>query len=117
MRWPRISLAILAFTSVVGCGFVWRTRSHDVRAVEAASASATADSKTPGTPTPVEDTDRTNTPAEISTYPVYAAHPEDAAPATPIENADRLDYYFSTTARTTIAVCATKRCVGGTAAW
>lgn len=75
-------------------------RSED-QEVAAIRSETTAPSKPDTKPPPaqhveIQDSGRPPEPAPIATYPAYTAHPEDAelGPIA-IENADRLDYYFS----------------------
>ena len=99
--WPRRGLVVVAFVAWFGCGFaIWGdTQSHEVVAIKpAASALPTPDTVRAVAVEPVElhVTHSSEVAAEPARYPSYVARPEDAALGpTPIENAERLDYYFS----------------------
>jgi lysophospholipase L1-like esterase len=100
--WPRIGLTILAVTLPIGCGIaVWGTQRHDLDATksEAIKPKASAVPADAGAVSPAQvPLDRaapTELPTKLLVYPAYVARPEDAEPAaSPIENAERLDYYF-----------------------
>ena len=97
-RAPRMRLAIFAFITLSGCGLaVWgRTQSRDVAAIEPDNSPLPAlDGETSTLPVPPHGARRNEAPAEIAKYPAYVAHLEDAEPGPrPIEDAERLDYYF-----------------------
>lgn len=97
--WPRTGLAIVAFSSWIGCGFaLWKKPRQDYGTVQTQTASS-APRVDSGETTPVSapsDEPRTvQAPINVSTYPAYIARPEDSEPGPmAIENPERLDHYF-----------------------
>jgi lysophospholipase L1-like esterase len=94
--WARFGLAAVAFMLLVACSIaVWRNSSSP-RASSGAPEPAESlplDGGAPAAAPP--DAGRIEAPPAFPTFPVYVAHPEDDGPVPlPIENAERLDYYF-----------------------
>ena len=94
----RTGLAILAFTSSLGCGYaIWGPPRRDFDPppqppISPAPAAAVEASPAPAPPPPAA---RIELAANLSSYPAYVARPEDTpSGAKPIENAERLDHYF-----------------------
>jgi lysophospholipase L1-like esterase len=94
---PRSGLAVVALLLLlVACGLaVWRNSSTPGSASSPVVVPFAAVVSPPdaGVRAPVIDAGAP--PAPVPTFPAYVARPEDSVPiALPIENADRLDYYF-----------------------
>jgi lysophospholipase L1-like esterase len=94
--WARFGLAAVAFMLLVACSIALFRTSNTARGSSAAPEPAELLPLDGGTPRPPHpDAGRLETPPAIPTFPVYVAHPEDDGPVPlPIENPDRLDYYF-----------------------
>jgi lysophospholipase L1-like esterase len=94
--WARPGLAAVAFLLLLACSIaVWRNSSSP-QASTGAPEPAESVPLDGGVPRVVQpDAGRIETAPAFPTFPVYVAHPEDEGPVPlPIENADRLDYYF-----------------------
>jgi lysophospholipase L1-like esterase len=94
--WARFGLAAVAFMLLIACSIaVWRNSSSP-RVSSGVPEPAESVPLDGGVPRVARaDAGRIETPAPLPTFPVYVAHPEDDGPVPlPIENADRLDYYF-----------------------
>jgi lysophospholipase L1-like esterase len=96
--WARLGVVAVAFMLLVACSIaVWRKSSspHASTGAPEPAASAPLDGGVPRAAPPDAGRVIETLPA-VPTFPVYVAHPEDDGPVPlPIENADRLDYYFA----------------------
>src|SRR4051812_45555961 len=96
--WPRLGLAIATFMLLVACSIaVWRNKSAPGSAASPAGVSFSPPGSAPdaGAP-PRRRADAGLAPPAQPTFPPYVARADEDAPiALPIENPDRLDYYFS----------------------
>jgi lysophospholipase L1-like esterase len=107
--WPRVGLAIVAFMLLIACSIaVWRNaQGSDLAAAPGLERVPAADAGPPPPPAPIElpDAGKIQTPPAIPLFPAYVAQPEDADPGPlPIENAERLDYYFGKLSLTDLRV-------------
>jgi len=106
--WPRLGLAIGAvFMLLVACSIaVWRNATQPAKVAfhEPESGAVEGDAGVRREAAP-PDAGKPDTPATGATFPAYAAPAADLEPVeTPIENTDRLDYFFGKLTRTELAL-------------
>lgn len=107
--WPRLGLAIVACLLLIACGFALFRKAAEPSAASLGPPLAAVPFGDAGARQALARSDAgTVAPAPVvegPTFPAYAGHPEDDEPVLgPIEDVERLDYYFGKLTRTELAL-------------